>query len=178
MIQTQIAQGAALYILVRNDLSVIPATVVNVSQPHISKAAQSNPTLALQGFVVDLTLNLGMETTTIEFPVNSTSANYPEKGWFVSNDRQAVAREIEADVNMAEQELNRRPYYEQRVRVGKESLIKLTPERQKEAQQAAEIQALRAEIEEMKRSNSESGTKLDKVLALLSVETKKKSKEE
>ena len=92
---TQIAQGAVLFILNRKEPSVTQASVLSVSQPHVAKAAATNPALAMQGFVVDLTLSMGGETTTIEFPVNSASANYPEKAWFISNDRLAVTREIE-----------------------------------------------------------------------------------
>ena len=176
---TQIAQGAALYILNRKELSVIPATVVNVSQPHVPKAAQSNPALAMQGFVVDLTLTMGNETTTIEFPVNSANANYPEKGWFVSNDRMAVVREVESMANMSRQILSQVPMHEKIVQNCDTLLLQLNPERQKEAQQAQEIEVLKAQIEEMRRNSSETGSKLDKVLALLAVDSpRKKTKEE
>lgn len=168
---SQIAQGAALLILNRREPSVTTATVVNVSQPHVSKSAQTNPALAMQGFVVDLTLSIGNETTTIEFPVNSTSANYPDKGWFVSPDRLAVTREIESMANMSKQILSQVPMHEKMVKGCETLLLSLNPERQKEAQQAEEIAMLKSQIEEMKRSSSETGVKLDKVLALLAVDS-------
>lgn len=175
----QIAQGSALYILNRKEPNVIPATVVNVSQPHVSKSAQTNPALALQGFVVDLTLSMGNETTTIEFPVNSANANYPDKGWFVSNDRLAVTREIESMANMSKQILSQVPMHEKMVKGCEALLMQLNPEKQKEAQQAEEISMLKAQIEEMKRNSSETGSKLDRVLALLAVDSpRKKQKEE
>ena len=89
---SQIAQGATLYILNRKDFSVSLASVTNVSQPHVSKAAQTNPALVMQGFVIDVFINVGNESTSIEFPVNNSSANYPDKGWFVSPDRLLVTR--------------------------------------------------------------------------------------
>lgn len=172
----QIAQGAVLYILNRKEPNVIPATVVNVSQPHVSKAAAGNPALAMQGFVVDLTLSMGNETTTIEFPVNSASANYPEKGWFVSNDRLAVTREIESMANMSKQILSQVPMHQKMVQGCEALLLQLNPEKQKEAQQAEEIAMLKAQIEEMKRNSSETGNKLDKVLALLAVDSPRNAK--
>lgn len=172
----QIAQGASLYILNRKEPSVITATVVSVSQPHVAKAAQANPALALQGFVVDLTLTAGNETTTIEFPVNSASANYPEKGWFVSNDRLALTREIESMANMSRQVLSQVPMHQKIVQGCEALLVQVNPERQKEAQQAEEIAALKAQIEEMRRGYSDTGNKLDKVLALLAVDVPRNNK--
>ena len=96
---SQIAQGATLYLFNRKDFTVAMASVLNVSQPHVSKAAQTNPALGMQGFVVDLTLSMGNETTSVEYPVNSQGANYPEKGWYISPDQAAVSREIEAANN-------------------------------------------------------------------------------
>ena len=172
---TQIAQGAVLFILNRKEPSVTQASVLNVSQPHVSKAAASNPALAMQGFVVDLTLSMGSETTTIEFPVNSASANYPEKGWFISNDRLAVTREIESMANMSRQILSQVPMHQKMVNGCDALLLQLNPEKQKEAAQEQEIAALKAQIEEMKRSSAETGNKLDKVLALLAVDGPRKS---
>lgn len=168
----QIAQGASLYILNRKEPSVTTASVLTVSQPHVSKSAQSNPALAMQAFVVDLALSLGSnETTTIEFPVNSTSANYPDKGWYVSNDRLAVIREIESMSNMSKQILSQVPMHQKMVQGCDALLLQLNPERQKEVQQAEEIAMLKSQIEEMKRNSSETGMKLDKVLALLAVDS-------
>ena len=171
---TQIAQGAVLFILNRKEPSVTQATVLNVSQPHVSKAAASNPALAMQGFVVDLTLSMGSDTTTIEFPVNSASANYPEKAWFISNDRLAVTREIESMANMSRQILSQVPMHQKMVNGCDALLLQLNPEKQKEAAQEQEIAALKAQIEEMKRSSADTGNKLDKVLALLAVDSPRK----
>lgn len=172
---TQIAQGAVLFILNRKEPSVTQATVLNVSQPHVSKAAASNPALAMQGFVVDLTLSMGSDTTTIEFPVNSASANYPEKAWFISNDRLAVTREIESMANMSRQILSQVSMHQKMVNGCDALLLQLNPEKQKEAAQEQEIAALKAQIEEMKRSSADTGNKLDKVLALLAVDSPRKS---
>ena len=175
---TQIAQGAVLYIFNRKSFDVIQATVLNVSQPHVSKSAQTNPALALQGFVVDITLSMGNETNTVEFPVNSTSANYPEKGWFISNDRLAIIREVESMANMSKQVLAQVPMHEKVVKGCESLLLQFDVDKQKEAQQAEEIAMLKAQIEEMRRSSSETGNKLDKVLALLAVDSPRTKKKE
>jgi hypothetical protein len=175
---TPIAQGATLYILNRKDFSISTAVVDSVSQPHITKSAQTNPALAMQGLVVDLSASIGAEPTTIEFPMNGVSANYPEKGWFVSTDRQIITNEIKAMENASKQYLAQKPWHEMVMEKSHSLLMQLSPEMQKEAQQAEEIAVLRAQIEEMKRNSSETGNKLDKVLALLAVDSPRKPKKE
>ena len=175
----QIAQGSALYILNRKEFSVTTATVDSVSQPHITKSAQTNPALAMQGLVVDLSISIGAESTSVEFPVNGVSANYPEKGWFISPDSQLVSKEIKAMDNASKQFLAQKPWHEMVIQKSPSLLMQLNPDMQKEAQQAEEIAMLKAQIEEMKRGYSDTGNKLDKVLALLAVDSpRKKQKEE
>lgn len=145
----QIAQGSTLYLFNRKDFSVEVASVTGVSQPHVSKAAQTNPALAMTGFVVDVSLSAGSENTSIEFPVNSASANYPEKGWFVSPDRNAVTREIEAAVSNSKQFKAQLPYHEMVIQKGPSLIMQLNPEKQMEAEQAKKITQLEAQLSEM-----------------------------
>lgn len=146
---SQIAQGATLYVLNRKDFTVALANVTSVSQPHVSKAAQTNPTLIMQGFVIDVFMSIGNESTSIEFPVNSTSASYPDKGWFVSPDRLLVTREIEAMAANSKQFLEQRPWHEMVVDKAQSLIVQLNPEKQAEAQQAEKITQLEAQLSEM-----------------------------
>lgn len=146
---SQIAQGATLYVFNRRDFSLMMASVLNVSQPHVSKAAQTNPALAMQGFVVDLTLSMGNETTSIEYPVNSPGANYPDKGWYISPDRMAITREVEAATNNSKQFVSQIPYHQMVIQKSPELILQLNPERQIEAQQAEKIAQLESRIAEM-----------------------------
>ena len=144
---SQIAQGATLYIFNRKDFTVTTASVSGVSQPHLSKASQTNPALAMQGFVVDLSLVIGNETTSIEYPVNSQGASYPEKGWYISPDRMVVTREIESACNNSKQFLAQRPWHEMVVQKAPALIMQLNPEKQLEAQQAEKITRLESQIE-------------------------------
>lgn len=155
---SQIAQGMTLFILNRKDFSITPATVTGVSQPHMSKAAQTNPALMMQGFVIDLTLTSGNDTTTIEFPVNSVSASYEDKGWFVSPDRLAITREVEAMDARSKQHLSQNPWHEMVVQKAPSLLLQVNPEKQAEVSQMKKIAALENQIAEM-------NGKFDKILA-------------
>lgn len=156
-----VTQGATLYILNRKEPSVVEANVVNVSQPHISKSAQNNPMGAFQNLVVDLTLSVNGETTTIEFPLNSAVANYPEKGWYASTDKASVAREVESMANMSRQILTQVPMHQKIVQGCEALILQLNPEKQKEAQQAQEITMLKSQLSEM-------NVKFDQLVSLLS----------
>ena len=158
---SQIAQGATLYIFNRKDFTTSTASVTGVSQPHVAKAAQANPALGMQGFVVDLSLNIGGETTSIEFPVNSMAANYPEKGWFVSTDPEAATREIESAINSSKQFLAQRPYHEMVVQKGPALIMSINPAKQLEAQQAQKIAMLENRLAAM-------DGKFDQMVSLLS----------
>ena len=168
---SQIAQGASLYIFNRKDFTVNTASVTSVSQPHVSKAAQTNPALVMQGFVIDVFLNIGSENTSIEFPVNSQSANYPDKGWFVSTDRLLVTREIETAVNNSKQYKSQLPYHDMVIQKGPSLIMQLNPEKQLEAEQAQKISQLEAQLSEM-------NGRLEQMVGLLSAGIQKKKKEE
>ena len=158
---SQIAQGATLYILNRKDFSITPATVTSVSQPHLSKAAQTNPALMMQGFVIDLNLSIGSDNTTLEFPVNSVSASYAEKGWFVSPDKLSVTREIESMESMSKQHLSQNPWHEMVVQKAPSLIMQLNPEKQAEAEQAQKIATLESQLAAM-------NGKFDQLVSLLS----------
>lgn len=175
---SQIAQGTALQILNRKDMTLIPATITNVSPPHVPKEAQSNPTLAWQGLVVDLTIQMGSETTTVEYPFNGQSANYPKQGWFISPDPQIVSRELESMEKVSTQAIATMPWHQLVKERAPQLALQLDEGKRKEAKQEQEIAMLKSQIEEMKRRSSESDSKLDRMLELLSAghpaNTKKK----
>lgn len=145
----QLAQGATLYILDRKPFNVVTGTVVAVSQPHVSKAAQGNPSLAFSAPVVDVTISIGNDTQTIEFPVNSTFANYPEKGWYISADSLAVSREVENMINNSKQFMSQVPWNQMVIEKGGPMMLQLHPEKKAEAEQAQRIAALENQIAAM-----------------------------
>ena len=164
----QIAQGTPLQILSRKDMTLIPATVTNVSKPHVPKEAQNNPTIMWQGPVVDLTLQMGNESTTIEYPVNGPSASYPKQGWFISPDPIVVSRELESMEKVSDQALATVPWHQLVKERAPQLALQLDAGKRKEAQQAQEIAMLRAQNEEMARRSSEIESKLDRMLEMFS----------
>lgn len=146
---SQLAQGATVYIFNRKPFTVTTGTIVAVSQPHISKAAQGNPALAFSTFVVDVTVSIGSDTQTFEFPVNSASANYSDRGCFVSVDNLAVSREVETMVNNAKQFMSQVPWNQMVIEKGEPLMMQLHPEKKIEAEQAQKIAALESRVASM-----------------------------
>lgn len=144
-----ITQGMAINILDRKEFKIIPATVTSVSAPHVSKGAATNPSMVFQGFVVDVNLSLGNETKSIEFPVNSTFANYNDLGWFVSPDNLVVSREIESMITTSKQFISQVPFNEKVIREGPDMLVILDPGKQKEAKQEEKITSLERQLTAM-----------------------------
>lgn len=172
----QIAQGATLQILNRKDMTLIPATITNVSSPHVPKEAQNNPSLAWQGLVVDLTLQMGTETTTVEYPINASGASYPKQGWYISPDPLVICREVETMDKASVQALGIMPWHQLVHEKSQGIILQLDSTKRKEAQQAQEMESMRAQIEEMRRRSTLSDAKLDKLLEMISAGVPKQQK--
>ena len=127
----------------------------------------------MQGFVVDVFLNMGTESTSIEFPVNSTSASYPEKGWFVTTDALVVTREIENTVNNSKQFMAQVPYHEKVIKDGPSLIMAVSQEKKMEFQQAEKINRLESQLSAMSE-------RMEQMVSLLSasVPANHKSKKE
>ena len=109
------------------------------------------------------------QTIQLEFPVNATNANYPDKGWYVSTDEAAVDREIAAMGNMAKQALSQMPL-QKKIADGCDALMmKRHPDKQREAEQAQMISLLQAQVQDLQRRSTGTDEKLDRILAAISV---------
>ncbi|MBR2748032.1 MAG: hypothetical protein IKD95_06765 [Bacteroidales bacterium] len=158
---SQIAQGATLYILNRKEFSITEAGVTAVSQPHISKSAMANPIGAFQNLVVDLTISINGDQTTIEFPVNSASASYPDKGWFVTPNESIMEREIESMYSAARQFMSQVPWNQMVLEKKDPLLMQIDSGRKAEAEQAKRITQLESQLAAM-------NGRLDQMVSLLS----------
>lgn len=145
----QIIPGSTLYYFNRNQMDASIANVVSVSHPHTPKASQANPLAIFSGLVVDLTLSVGNETISVEFPTGSTFANYPERGFMLSFDSAAVDREIDTIENGARQIIAQYPVQQQVLEKCGPLRAKIHPERQQAAAQDQKLASMEAKIDQM-----------------------------
>jgi len=145
-----LSQGGTVYLLYRNIPKVADARIVSVNT-HLPSYNPQQPLAMMNGPVTDITIQIGDETIPFAgLPANGVVANFPEKGYFLSTDKSAIIREVEAMSSASKQILQSIPAHEQMVRDCEALLLDLNPDKKKEAEQAKEITALRGEIEELK----------------------------
>lgn len=110
MMFKDIKQNYPVYILNKQDLSVVQGKVVATTFPHVDMNAQKvtptaiSPTNSLGNqMVVDVTIEAGGKTATYTIP-ESLSVTYAGN-IVLSTDREGIAREVEALKSSAEQVL-------------------------------------------------------------------------
>lgn len=145
-----LSQGGTVYLLYRNIPKVADGRVMSVNT-HLPSYNPQQPLAMMNGPVTDITIQIGDETIPFAgLPANGVVANFPEKGYFLSTDKSAVIREVEAMASASRQILQSIPAHEQMVRDCEALLLDLNPDKKKEAEQAKEMRAIRCEMEELK----------------------------
>lgn len=156
-----LSQGALLPILYKNEQRVEEGKVVAVNT-HMPIYNPSQPMAILNGPVTDITVQVGNETIPFAgLPANGLVANFPDKGLFIATDKAAVVREIESLAAASKQAIEQYPVHKEMLEKWEALLLRLQPEKQKEAQQAQEIESLKTQLATM------SG-KFDKMVEMLS----------
>ena len=106
----------------------------------------------MNGPVTDITVQVDNETIPFAgLPANGVVANFPEKGLFITTDRSAVLREVEAMANASRQVLESVPAHQKMIQDCENILIELNPDRKKDAEQAKELSDLRGQVAELKQ---------------------------
>ena len=147
-----LTQGATISVLYRNIPRVADGKVVSVNT-HLPQFNPQQPMAMMNGPVTDITVQVGNDTIPFAgLPANGVVANFPDKGLFISTDRAAVLREIEAMAAASKQILESVPAHQKMVQDCEALLIELNPDRRKEAQQTQEMNAMREEIADLKKT--------------------------
>lgn len=89
-------QGATLYILYKNEPRIERGRIVSANT-HMPQFNPTQPMGVLNGMVTDITVSVGNETIPFAgLPASASSANFPDKGIFISEEQGAVAGELSA----------------------------------------------------------------------------------
>lgn len=157
-------QGALISILYKNEPRVADGKILSVNT-HMPMYNPSQPMAILNGPVTDITVQVGNDTIPFAgLPANGVVANFPDKGLFIATDKMAVLREIESMVAASKQVLEQVPAHKKLVSDCEALLLQLQPEKQKEAQQAQEIESLKTQLSTMNE-------KFDKLVDMLSAKS-------
>lgn len=146
-----LSQGAMITVLYKNVPRVADGRVLSVNT-HMPTYNPQQPMAMMNGPVTDITVQIGNDTVPfVGLPANGVIANFQDKGIFLSTDKSAVVREVEAMANASRQILESVPAQQKMVKDCEALLVELNPERKKEAQQAEEMNAMRGELAELKK---------------------------
>lgn len=147
-----LTQGATISVLYRNTPRVADGKVLSANT-HLPQFNPQQPMAMMNGPVTDITVQVGNDTIPFAgLPANGVVANFPDKGLFIATDRSAVLREIEAMSAASKQILESVPVHQKMVQDCEALLVELNPDRKKEAQQTQEMNAMRGEIADLRKT--------------------------
>lgn len=146
-----LSQGATVSVLYRNTPKVVDGKVISVNT-HMPTYNPQQPMSILNGPVTDISVQVGNDTIPFAgLPANGVVANFPEKGLFISTDRSAIVREVEAMSTASKQILESIPAHQKMVSECEKLLMELNPDKKKEVEQARELADLKAQVSELNR---------------------------
>ena len=115
-----------VFILDKNNLKVIPAKVINASQPKID---MSKPNSCMSGttLIVDIDLNIEGKTVSYSIPEN-LEITYTNTGLVLSIDPNKLVNEVNSLHREAKDQLAKKEYYENIINKTPDLLAELNPQ--------------------------------------------------
>jgi len=145
-----LSQGALIYILHKNEMTVDTGRIVSVNT-HLPQYNPAQPQAMLNGMVTDLTISVGNETLPVAgVPATASVANFSDKGLFISEDKNLIVSEVISIRDNHQRIVDGYEPSREMVSKCESLLLTLNPEKQKEVQNAKEMAELRGQISELK----------------------------
>lgn len=146
-----LSQGGSLYIFHKNEPKVDVGRIISVNT-HLPQYNPNQPQAMFNGMVTDITVSVGNETIPfIGLPASASVANFPDKGLFLSEDKGLVVNEITTLRDNCKRIIDSFDVNKSMFEKYDGLLVSLNPDKQREAQAAMEMAALKGELSEMKR---------------------------
>lgn len=156
-----LSQGAIISLFYKNEPRVVDGRVISVNT-HMPTYNPNQPMAMLNGPVTDITVQVGNDTIPFAgLPANGVVANFPDKGLFISDDRNIVNREMESMATALEQDLEQVPAKQKMLSSLRDLIQQSNPEKQFQVKQAQEIEILKTQFATM-------NGKFDQMVELLS----------
>lgn len=144
-------QGATLFILHKNEPKVDIGRIVSVNT-HLPQYNPNQPQAMFNGMVTDLTVSVGSDTIPfLGLPASASTANFADKGLFISEDQGLVVNEIATLRDNSKRIIDSYETNKDLFEKYEALLISLNPDKQREAKSAKELAELKNELFEMKR---------------------------
>lgn len=165
--------GTPVYLLYKNEMRSAAGTVQQVSGQYPNTTMNfQQPFVPGSNILVDITVDVGGKTETFQrIPLNSTIAEFPDRGILISETREGVINEVTATKNMKIAALQQMPTIQRDIEACDKLLLELNPQLRKEQEQATRIEKLEQQLSGM-------SDQIAALTGMLSKSLGKKNKEE
>ena len=141
-------QGTPVFILYKNEPRFAVGKVVQVSNqypPQFNFQQPLNPTT--MGMMVDLSIEVDGKTETYSrIPINSSIAEFPDKGVIISETRDGIVNEINVIRNASQTAIEQVDVHKRIISACDQLLLDLNPQLKHDQEQAGKIARLEEQI--------------------------------
>ena len=170
--------GTPVFVLNKNELRFKNGKVVSVSNqyPQYNFQQPLNPG---NGPVVDMAIEIDGKTETFpRIPLTSSIAEFPDKGYIISETRDGIVNEVNVIMGNSQTALEQEPMHRKIIESCRALLMEVNPQLRKEQEQADEIASLKKQLSEMSGRFESVNDQLAAITGMLSKSMGKKTKEE
>lgn len=138
--------GTPVHLLYKNEMRYATGIVQQVSGQYPNMNYQQ-PLAPGGNVAVDIAIDVNGKVETFQrIPLNSTIAEFPERGILISETRDGIINEVTAVRNTKQAAIKQMPALERDVQACDNLLIELNPQLKHEQEQSAEIAKLKQQL--------------------------------
>ena len=164
--------GTPVYVLYKNEPRFAVAKVSQVSNQYPNLGYQQQPLIPGNNVAVDLAIEVdGKMETYQRIPLNSSIAEFPDKGILISETREGIINEVNAIRSASQSAIDQVEAHKRVIASCDQLLFDLNPQLRKDIEQAQEIANLKQQLAGM-------SDQIAALTGMLSKSLGKKQKEE
>ena len=164
--------GTPVYVLYKNEPRFAVAKVSQVSNQYPNLGYQQQPLVPGNNFAVNMAIEVDGKVENYErIPLNSSIAEFPDRGVLISETRDGIINEVNAIKSASVTALQQVDMHKNVIASCDKLLFDLNPQLRKEQEQAAEIATLKEQLNGMSEQ-------IAALTGMLSKSLSKKPKEE
>lgn len=150
-----------VFILDKNNLKVIPAKVINTSQPKID---MSKPNSCMSGttLIVDIDLNIEGKTVSYSIPEN-LEITYTNTGLVLAIDPNKLVNEVNSLLREAKDQLAKKEYYEEVIKKTPDLMAELNPQLKEKQETDRRLNTMESSISTMQSDISKMTSLVEKL---------------
>ena len=150
-----------VFILDKNNLKVIPAKVINASQPKID---MSKPNSCMSGttLIVDIDLNIEGKTVSYSIPEN-LEITYTNTGLVLAIDPNKLVNEVNSLHREAKDQLAKKEYYEEVIKKTPDLMAELNPQLKEKQETDRRLNMMESSISTMQSDISKMTSLVEKL---------------